>query len=64
MSQACLGKSTSILVPRARRFLVTWSGNEVLWKQPLPDVRGLIMFLDWSARPARFEIGDRTLDQA
>ena len=29
----------SILVPRARRFLVTWSGNEGLWKQPLPDVR-------------------------
>ena len=28
-----------ILVPRARRFLVTWSGNEGLWKQPLPDVR-------------------------
>ena len=29
----------NILVPRARRFLVTWSGNEGLWKQPLPDVR-------------------------
>ena len=29
----------AILVPRARRFLVTWSGNEGLWKQPLPDVR-------------------------
>ena len=28
-----------ILVPRARRFLVTWSWNEELWKQPLPDVR-------------------------
>ena len=25
-----------ILVPRARRFLVTWSGNEGLWEQPLP----------------------------
>ena len=32
-----------ILVPRARRFLVTWSWNEGLWKQPLPilDVRKL-----------------------
>ena len=29
----------SILVPRARRVLVTWWGNEGLWKQPLPDVR-------------------------
>ena len=29
----------SILVPRARRFLDTWSGNERLWKQPLPEVR-------------------------
>ena len=29
---------TLILVPRARRFLVTWSGNEGLWRQPLPDV--------------------------
>ena len=29
----------TILVPRARRFLVTWLGNEGLWKQPLPDVR-------------------------
>ena len=29
----------AILVPRARRFLVTWSGNEGFWKQPLPDVR-------------------------
>ena len=28
-----------ILVPRARRFLVTWLGNEGLWKQPLPHVR-------------------------
>ena len=28
-----------ILVPRALRFLVTWSENEGLWKQPLPDVR-------------------------
>ena len=24
-----------ILVPRARRFLVTWLGNEGLWKQPV-----------------------------
>ena len=31
-------KATVILVPRARRFLVTWSGNEGLWKQSLPDV--------------------------
>ena len=30
---------STILVPRARRFLVTWLGNEGLWKQPLPDVR-------------------------
>ena len=40
---ACLFISSiyalDILVPRARRFLVTWSGNERLWKQPLPDVR-------------------------
>ena len=28
-----------ILEPRARRFLVTWSWNVGLWKQPLPDVR-------------------------
>ena len=28
-----------ILVPRALRFLVTWFGNEGMWKQPLPDVR-------------------------
>ena len=28
-----------ILVPRVRRFLVTWKGNEGLWTQPLPDVR-------------------------
>ena len=33
------GNSHPILVPRARRFLVTWSWNEGLWKQPLPDVR-------------------------
>ena len=33
------GINLSILVPRARRFLVTWSGNDGLWKQPLPDVR-------------------------
>ena len=32
-------QTNAILVPRARRFLVTWSGNEGLWKQPLPDVR-------------------------
>ena len=31
--------NTHILVPRARRFLVTWSWNEGLWKQPLADVR-------------------------
>ena len=31
--------SRAILVPRTRRFLVTWSGNEGLWKKPLPDVR-------------------------
>ena len=29
----------TILVLRARRFSVTWQGNEGLWKQPLPDVR-------------------------
>ena len=34
-------RSGRILVPRARRFLVTWSWNEGLWKQPLPDVRKL-----------------------
>ena len=34
-----LGVARTILVPRARRFLVTWLGNEGLWKQPLPDVR-------------------------
>ena len=28
-----------ILISRARRFLFTWSWNEGLWKQPLPDVR-------------------------
>ena len=33
------GRHFTILVPRARRFLITWSGNEGLWKQPLPDVR-------------------------
>ena len=32
-------KGVDILVPRARCFLVTWSGNEGPWKQPLPDVR-------------------------
>ena len=32
-------ESNIILVPRARRFLVKWSGNEGLWKQPLPDVK-------------------------
>ena len=33
------GQCQRILVPRARRFLVTWLGNEGLWKQPLPNVR-------------------------
>ena len=32
-------KGVDILVPRARCFLVTWSGNEGPWKQPLPDIR-------------------------
>ena len=32
-----------ILVPKAGRFLVTWSGNEGLWKQPLPDVRKFLI---------------------
>ena len=31
--------NTHILVPRARRFLVTWSWNEGPWKQQLADVR-------------------------
>ena len=33
------GNLPRILVPRNRRFLVTWSWNEGLWKQLLPDVR-------------------------
>ena len=37
-------KGVDILVPRARCFLVTWSGNEVLWKQQLPDVRKFLTF--------------------
>ena len=36
--------SGTILVPRACRFLVTWLGNEGLWKQPLPDVRQFLTF--------------------
>ena len=30
-------RSGRILVPRTRCFLVTWSWNEGLWKQPLPN---------------------------
>ena len=37
-TRASFETAISILVPRARRFLVTWSWNEGLWKQPLPDV--------------------------
>ena len=32
----------SILFPRACCFLVTWSWNKRLWKQPLPDVRNVL----------------------
>ena len=35
-------KIDNILVPRSRRFLVTWLGNKGLWKQPLPDVRNFL----------------------